>query len=140
MRHFVWAGIFCLWLAGAIGAFAQTAGSPISVDVARIELKHVGPAATGDDYIRAQLRLKPGDPYSPAATDDDIKNLYSTGLFYNIQVSEDMTSDGVVLTYILQAKPRLTEISVKGNEHIKTSKILKKVTSKVGEPLGNFSI
>jgi len=134
MRQLVWAGIFCLWLAGAVGAVAQTPVS-ISVDVARVEIKHVGPAATGDDYIRAQLRLKPGDRYTPTATDDDIHNLYSTGLFYNVQVSEEMTPDGVVVTYILQGKPRLTEISVKGNSYIKTSKIMKKVTSKVGEPL-----
>ncbi len=134
MRHFVWAASFCLWLAAAPGALAQTAMLP-SVDVARIQIKHVGPAATGDNYIKAQIRLKPGDPYTPSATDDDIRNLYSTGLFYNIQITEEMEPGGVVLTYILQGKPRLTEITIQGNKALKTSKLMKKVTSKPGEPL-----
>ncbi len=134
MRHFVWAASFCLWLAAASGALAQTAMLP-SVDVARIQIKHVGPAATGDNYIKAQIRLKPGDPYTPSATDDDIRNLYSTGLFYNIQITEEMEPGGVVLTYILQGKPRLTEITIQGNKALKTSKLMKKVTSKPGEPL-----
>jgi len=106
-----------------------------SVDVARVDIKHIGPPATSDDYIRAQIRLKPGDPYTPSASDDDVRNLYGTGLFYNIRVTDEMTPEGVVLTYILQGKPRLMELSVEGNSRIKTSKLMKKVTSKVGQPL-----
>jgi len=134
MRQRVWAGIFCFWLAGALGSFAQIPGLS-SIDVARIDIKHIGPPATGDDYIRAQIRLKPGDPYAPSASDDDVRNLYGTGLFYNIRVNEELTPDGVALTYIFQGKPRLTEISIQGNSRLKTRKLKKKVTSKVGEPL-----
>ncbi len=106
-----------------------------SADVARIDIKHVGPPATGDDFIRAQIRLKAGDPYTSAASDDDVRNLYATGLFYNIRVTEETTPDGVVLTYLFQGKPRLTDLSVRGNSRIKSKKLLKKATSKVGEPL-----
>ncbi len=134
MRQLVWAGILCCWLAGSLGSLAQAPVLP-SVDVARVEFKHIGPPATGDDFIRAQIRLKPGDPYTPSASDDDVRNLYGTGLFYNIQVTEEMTPDGVVLTYLLQGKPRLTDLVIRGNSRIKTSKLKKKVTSKVGQPL-----
>ena len=48
----------------------------------------------------------------------------------------DQADDGgVVLTYIVQARPRLTDIKIEGNKKFSDSKIKKKITVKVGEPL-----
>src|SRR5436190_20673419 len=122
-----------LWLLLALlpNAVAQLSGPK----VARIEIKHVGPVAVSDDLIRSNIRVKPGDPYLPTAVDDDVRNLYSTGLFYNIRVGQEMTGDGVVLTYAMQGNPRLTEIKFVGNKKFSSTKLQKKVTSKIGEPL-----
>lgn len=103
--------------------------------IARIEVRHVGPQAVGDELVRAHIRVKPGDQYLRAAVDDDIRNLYGTGFFYNIRVTDDLTPEGVVLTYVLQGKPRLTEIRFSGNKKYSDKKLLKKLTSKTGEPL-----
>ncbi|MGD0262456.1 MAG: BamA/TamA family outer membrane protein [Verrucomicrobiota bacterium] len=103
--------------------------------VSRIDLKHIGPPAVSDDLIRSNLRVKVGDPYLRAAVDDDVRNLYATGFFYNIQVVADDTADGVILTYKVQGKPRLTEIKFQGNTKYKDTKLLKKISSKTGEPL-----
>ncbi len=103
--------------------------------VAKIEIRHVGPQEVSDELIRANIRVKTSDPYRRLAVDDDIRNLYATGQFYNIRVTEDQTPEGITLTYVVQAKPRLTEIKFQGNEKYKDSKLLKKVTSKVGDPL-----
>lgn len=103
--------------------------------VAKVEIKHVGPQGVSDDLIRANIRVKPGDPYLRAAVDDDVRTLYATGQFYDIRVTDEQTADGVVLTYIVQANPRLTAIKFEGNKKYKDSKLLKKITSKVGEPL-----
>ena len=65
-----------------------------------------------------------------------MRTLYGTGQFYNIRVSVDQAADGgVVLTYIVQGKPRLTDIKFKGNKKYSNSKLQKKITAKVGEPL-----
>jgi len=106
-----------------------------SLKVTQIEIKHVGPAATSDELIRGNIRVKVGDPYLRAAVDDDVRNLYGTGQFYNIRVTDRITDEGVVLTYLLQGKPRLTEIKITGNVKMSDSKIRKKITSKLGEPL-----
>ncbi|MCU0786409.1 MAG: hypothetical protein MUF81_20680, partial [Verrucomicrobia bacterium] len=104
--------------------------------VARIAIKHVGPAAVSDDLIRANIRVKPGDPYLPPAVDDDVRSLYGTGLFYNVRVTVEREDAGsLALTYVVQAKPRLTDIKFQGNKKLTTSNLKKKVTSKVGEPL-----
>jgi outer membrane protein insertion porin family len=102
--------------------------------VAKIEVKHVGPAAVSDSLVRANIRVKTGDTYFPATVDDDVRNLYATGLFYNVRVSAENTPNGLVLTYIVQGNPRLTEIKFQGNKKFSDKKLSKLVTSKVGEP------
>jgi outer membrane protein insertion porin family len=106
-----------------------------SLKVSKIEIKHIGPQSVSDDLIRANIRVKPGDPYLRAAIDEDVRTLYATGQFYDIRVTDQNTPDGVILTYVLQGNPRLTSIKFQGNKKYKDSKLLKKVTSKVGEPL-----
>lgn len=103
--------------------------------IGTVEIRHVGPRSISDAYIRANIRARTGEPYQRPAIDDDIRNLYATGLFYNIRVSEQFTNSTVNLTYVVQAKPRLTEITFNGNQEYSDKKLRKKVVSKVGEPL-----
>jgi len=127
---------FRLW--GLLLCFAllpSAWGQASSGIISKIEIKHVGPASVSDELIRANIRVKVGDNYFRAATDDDVRNLYSTGQFYNIRVVPDLTPTGVVLTYVLQGKPRLTEINFHGNKRFSDSKLRKKLSSKTGEPL-----
>src|SRR5207253_1789491 len=70
----------------------------------------------------------------PAAVDDDVRNLYATGLFYNIRVGVENTPEGVVLTYLVQGNPRLTDIRFEGNKKLSTAKLTKALSSKPGEP------
>ena len=103
--------------------------------VVRIDIKHIGPPATSDELIRSNLRVKVGDLYLRAAVDDDVRTLYATGFFYNIQVMADDTTGGIILTYKVQGKPRLTEIKFQGNTKYKDAKLHKKISSKADEPL-----
>jgi outer membrane protein insertion porin family len=119
--------LLLLWLPVAWG---QSSGTK----VAKIEIKHVGPASVSDEFIRSQIRVKPGDTYLPPAVDDDVRNLYSTGLFYNVRVALTSSAEGTVLTYIVQGNPRLTDIKLQGNKKVKDAKLLKTITSRVGEP------
>src|SRR6188474_860124 len=100
------------WLIVMVVASAEAQFTrPISgFSVSSVDIRYVGPRSVSDAFIRANIRVKPGDPYQPVAVDDDIQNLYATGLFYNIRVSEAFTNSSVQLTYVVQAKPRLTEI------------------------------
>lgn len=112
-------------------AMAQTS----SLKVSKVEIKHIGPQSVSDDLIRANIRIKPGDPYLRAAIDEDIRTLYATGQFYDIRVTDENSADGVVLTYVLQGNPKVVSIKFQGNKKYRDAKLLKKVTSKVGEPL-----
>ncbi|HWV99071.1 MAG TPA: outer membrane protein assembly factor BamA [Candidatus Acidoferrum sp.] len=115
------------WLPGASG---QTQPSKVT----DIKIQHVGPVSVSDSLIRANIRVRPGDPYFPAAVDDDVRNLYATGLFYNVRVSADPVPDGLTLTYIVQANPRLVEVKFQGNKKFTDSKLRKTISSKAGDP------
>lgn len=131
-------GSWCTWLLALVLLLIHCLPVPAqfaAAKVARIEVRHIGPQAASEALIRANIRVKSGDPYLRQAVDDDVRNLYATGFFYNIQVSDEMTADGVVLTYSVQGKPRLTEIKFSGNKKYSDAKLRRKLTSKTGEPL-----
>jgi outer membrane protein insertion porin family len=104
-------------------------------NVQKIEIRHVGPPAASDEFIRANIKVKAGDLYNPRSVDDDIKTLYATGLFYNISQGVERLPDGLALIYVLQGNLTLADIRFEGNKKYKNSKLLKKVSSKVGERL-----
>ena len=101
--------------------------------IAQVKIEHIGPPSVSDELVRANIRVKPGDPFLAAATDDDVRNLYATGFFYNVRVKADPAPTGVVLTYVVQGKPRLVQINFQGNEKYSTSKLLRKISSKAGD-------
>ena len=112
--------------------WAQTAGPKID----RVDIKYVGPASVSEQFIRSNIRLKAGSTYQANATESDIRNLYATGQFYNIRVGvEQGANGGLILTYIVQVRPRLADIKIEGNKELSTSKIRKVITSKIGQPL-----
>ena len=104
--------------------------------VEKILIRNIGPPAASEALIQANIHLKVGDPYTRTSVDEDVRTLYSTGYFFNIRVGEERNPDGgVVLTYVLEGKPTLTEIQFTGNKKYSRNKLLKKTTSKVGQPV-----
>ena len=125
-----WSGfiiVLCCLLTQSQGQIGQ----PIQ----QIEVRHIGPPAASDALIRSNIRVKEGDVYTRTGVDDDVRNLYSTGYFYNIRVATEPAQRGIKLIYVVQGKPVISEIRFEGNEKYSRRKLLKKVTSKPGEPL-----
>jgi outer membrane protein insertion porin family len=115
---------------------AQVGGQVIR----KIEIRHVGPPAASDALIRANIRVKEGDTYTATSVDDDVRSLLATGYFDNIKVLLEPASDGVNVAYLIRGKPVISEINIVGNKKYSKKKILKKVTSKVGEPLNEHKL
>ncbi len=128
MKHFFRFALLApiLLLTGLMGAHGQA----FAPRVHKIIIRHVGPPAVSDEFIRANIRTKEGEPFARPTVDDDVKNLYATGYFFKIQVEQNSTPDGVDLTYDVQSKPILTDIKIVGNKKMKLKKLMKKVSSK----------
>ena len=121
-----------LLLGCATAAWAQDAGPKID----RVDIKFIGPASVSEQFVRSNIRLKAGDVYRVNLTQDDVHSLYGTGQFYNIRISAELADDGgVVLTYTVQVRLRVTEIRFEGDKKVKEAKLRKKLTTKVGDAL-----
>src|ERR1039457_2152518 len=126
--------LFGIWL--LLGCAQLAWSQPAGPKVDRVDIQYVGPKSVSEQFIRANISLKAGDNYTPNLTENDIHSLYGTGQFYDIHVSRDYAADGgVVVTYTVQARLRITDIKISGNKKWSASKIKKKITLKAGEPL-----
>src|SRR5262249_34121015 len=74
-----------------------------------------------------------GNTYTPAAIDDDVHNLYATGLFYNVRVSTEPSAKGMDLVYNVQCNPRLAEVDFTGNSRFSEAQLRKFIGSRVGD-------
>ncbi len=124
-----------LLLAVVLIPFSSEAQAPPNVKIVSIEIQHVGPRSVSDDLVRANIRVKTGDPYSKLNIDDDVRNLFGTGYFFNIRVTETRETEGVKLVYFVQARPVLSDIRYEGYDRFRLKKVARTVTSKVGQPL-----
>src|SRR5690242_13535331 len=94
-----WSGfilVLCWLVSVSYGQVGQT--------IQNIEIRHVGPPAASESLIRANIRVKPGDTYVRTSVDDDVRSLYSTGYFRQIQVAYEPADKGINLIYVLQGK------------------------------------
>jgi outer membrane protein insertion porin family len=123
----------CLFL----GCWPSTLRAQVIPLIHKIVIRHVGPPAVSDELVRASIRIKEGDPYNKLNVDRDIQNLYATGYFYNIRVGEEMTNEGIVLTYVVQGRPIITDIKFVGNKKVSTAKLMKKIRTEPSKTAPN---
>ena len=104
--------------------------------------KTTGPQVTSVDDSWQQTHIEvAGDPrssdaesrtirYTADALRGQIKILYETGYFEDVQVETDPTPDGVAVTFVVREKPFITEIVFDGNENLSDDKLKEKITIK----------
>jgi outer membrane protein insertion porin family len=111
-----------LWL--VVDAAAQPNGGKVASIEIRGNKKIELPAIVG------RLTLKAGDPYTPENVRGQIKILYETGYFEDVQLETESTPAGVALTFLVREKPFITEIVFDGNEELSDDKLKEKITIK----------
>ena len=80
--------------------------------------------------IIGRLTLKPGDPYTPENVRGQIKILYESGFFEEVQVETESGAGGMVLIFLVREKPFITEIVFDGNKELSDDKLKEKITIK----------
>jgi outer membrane protein insertion porin family len=80
--------------------------------------------------IAGRLTLKPGDPYTSENVRGQIKILYDTGFFEEVQVETETGAGGVALAFLVREKPFITEIVFDGNKALSDDKLKEKITIK----------
>ncbi len=112
----------------AAGPVREAPAQTPTATVASIEIR--GNKKIELPAIEGRLTLKPGDPYTPENVRGQIRILYETGYFEDVQVETESTPQGIALTFIVQEKPFITEIVFDGNEELSDDKLKEKITIK----------
>ncbi len=123
-RSFVVAALVVSVLWGVCEALAQVPEPKVSsIDIRGVKRIEI-PAIVG------RLTLKANDPYTPETVRGQIKILYDTGFFEDVQVETESVTEGMAVTFIVQEKPFITEIVFDGNSHLSDDKLKEKTTIK----------
>jgi hypothetical protein len=112
---------------------AVTDQAPSQQKVNAIEIRYVGPKSVKEAEIRRRIRVEAGKRYTQTSVDDDVRNLYATGLFYNVRVSTEFSPKGVDLIYNVQCNPRIEKLKFAGNSKFSDAQLQKLIRSKIGE-------
>jgi outer membrane protein insertion porin family len=89
-----------------------------------------GNRAIEESAIRAQIKLKEGDAFSPSTVREDLKALYQMGFFQDVRVEKRDWERGKALVFVVEEKPVVKEVVFTGNKEIKTSDLLEVVDIK----------
>jgi outer membrane protein insertion porin family len=85
--------------------------------------------------ILSKVKTQIGSVFSQESLNEDIKNLYATGYFTDINADLKEQDGGIVVTFIVTEKPLLKEIIFRGNKQIKDQRIRRLMNSQVDQPL-----
>ncbi len=95
----------------------QAEGIPIAqIDIAGIR-------RIARDDVASYLREKPGQLFKVENLTADVRAVWDSGLFEDVQVDLATTDKGVVLRFIVRERPNIKEISYQGNDEIDNEKL-----------------
>jgi outer membrane protein insertion porin family len=87
-----------------------------------------------EQFIRSQLEVQPGQPYSRPAVSRDIIRLYALGHFVHIRVDGEISGTQIDLTYIFEEKREIDEVTVVGNRKVKLREVRAVLNWRRGAP------
>jgi len=124
---------------GRLGVAAEDLADRVRSSLLRqdliAELRLQGNKIMGDDFVHKHLSLQEGDLFDPERLNKDIKSLFKTGYFKDVQVLVEDRAGGKTVTVELQEKPIIRNIEIRGAEEIKAKDILESMRTKSGSVL-----
>jgi outer membrane protein insertion porin family len=102
--------------------------SLIASDPERIlKIEITGNERIDTGFIVNAIKTKENIPYNLDKIREDMKNIYKTGFFSDVQIDIQDTDKGKIVTFIVIERPPIKAIYVSGNNKIKTANIVEKL-------------
>ncbi|MFW6323708.1 MAG: outer membrane protein assembly factor BamA [Desulfovibrionales bacterium] len=98
--------------------------------IAAIEVE--GTDTLDKDVVFMRLSTQPGDVYDPRTINEDLRRLFELGYFEDVQVKVEDVPEGKQLTFLVQEKPLIQAIGVKGADAIDKDDIIAAMSIKTG--------
>src|SRR5207302_6630725 len=85
--------------------------------------------------ILAHMQTAIGQPYSDSVVEEDIRNLYKTGVIQNVRIFAQPQEDGVKVIVAVQTRQILRELVIDGAHRVSAKKLRKEVAVKLNAPV-----
>jgi outer membrane protein insertion porin family len=82
------------------------------------------------DDLLTYLRERPGQPFLPEALSRDVRELWDSGFFDDIEVDLERGDKGVSLRFIVRERPTIRAIEFAGNSEIENEKLIEAIDVK----------
>ena len=112
---------------GAPGEQPQPAAAtaPQGEKIAKIEI--TGNESIDRGFIANAIKVKENDPFNLDKIREDMKNIYKTGFFSDVQIDVKDSDKGKIVTFVVIERPPIRAIYISGNKQLKTSEIREKL-------------
>ncbi|MBP7281504.1 MAG: BamA/TamA family outer membrane protein [Leptospiraceae bacterium] len=97
------------------------------------EIKFIGNLNTSKEDILSFIEMRKGAVLTEKLLNNDLKALFATGYFYNIDIKADTSPTGVIVIFELKERPRVEEIEFIGADEIFPSDLRDKMPIKENE-------
>jgi len=121
---------FILLLA-VLFSFSVSAQEPEKI----IKINITGNEKIDTGFIMNSIKIKENEPYNLDKIRDDMKNIYKTGFFNDVQIDVQDTEKGKVVTFVVIERLPVKAIFISGNKKIKTADLKDKLKVKTGSVL-----
>jgi outer membrane protein assembly complex protein YaeT len=118
-------------------AFGQTPVAPVPRKVQVEDVRLQGNVQIPTHRIMPHIKTRAGQDYSEDAIQEDIKNLYATKLFANVQAAKQFTKEGNVIVFfsVVETPSKIERIEYKGGGHLKIKDLEEITNLKRGQPM-----
>jgi len=111
----------------------KTTAPEAAAEVKAVDVQGNHLIATGT--ILAKIKTRPGNPFSQAVLDEDIRRLYATGFFTDVATELREYQGGVLVRFVLKERPVVSGITIAGSQALREEAIRKVLSSKENEML-----
>jgi outer membrane protein insertion porin family len=117
---------------------------PSEAELARnqpiVRIDVVGNRRVSKDDFLTYLRERVGQPFTPEGLTRDVRELWDSGFFDDVEVDLDRRDDGIVLRFLVRERPNIREIQFEGNNEIDNEKLTEGIEVKPNTILSNPAI
>lgn len=123
-------------LVTALAIMIAASASGQTID--RVVFQQQGAYPFSEDIFEMNTQSKPGMPYSERMVNDDVRRLFSLGIFEDVVSKvKDLPDGNKELVFIITAKQNVSEISFKGNRKYSDDELKKLVKLRPDMPLND---
>ncbi len=109
-------------------------------NVSSVDFRYEGDPTVDEARLRNFIQLSAGSPYRTDKIDNDIKELYASGLVNDVRVLAEPIGEDVRVIYSVTTRPSFIAVGFVGNTAFKDTKLAKESKLKAGGALSDEMI